>query len=98
MDTGPFPDDLAELEGRLARRLPEPPGLRARVLAAVRRELRPQPYWRFAVAVAAAVLVWINFSTSLINSMDWHLNVGVDRGDLDKAARRLAELMPDMPP
>jgi hypothetical protein len=102
MDPNELPPDLAELERRLAGRpRPEPAaGLRPRVLAAVGRELGRRgggSAWRFAAATAAAALLWINFSMSVANDMDWRLGRGLDGATLAAAAGRLRQLVPELP-
>ena len=99
MDDVPLAAELAEIERRLAeRRRPEAPGLRGRVLAAVGRELsRPERHffhWRFAAAVAAALLVGINFSMSVVNDTDWHFKRRLHQRDLDLAVRQVKEMVP----
>jgi hypothetical protein len=69
-----LPDDLAELERRLAESAePAPPALRTRVLSGVRRELRrgashfiSRHGWRLAGA-AAGVLLALNVALSAMN-------------------------------
>jgi hypothetical protein len=96
-----LPPDLDALEQELyahARPGPEPT-LRSRVLAAVRRELdqdERRPAWRFAVATAAAVLLWINFSMSISNDMNWPLVGGLDEERLESSAARIRALDPEL--
>jgi hypothetical protein len=98
--------ELAALERRLAGRnaAAAPPGLRGRILAVVRRELSLRPEdvsehggWRWWAVAAAAVLLWVNFSMSVVNNIDWRLSGAVGRADIERGARRLQELMPDLP-
>jgi hypothetical protein len=105
MTPDPLPPDLLALERELAARpLPGPPAkLRARVLAAARREgatPRPEPsqggFGRFAVATAAAALLAINLSASVANDTDWHLRPPADGSDA-AVADRIRELAPDLP-
>jgi hypothetical protein len=51
--------------------------------------------WRFA-AVAAAALLWINFSMSVVNNMDWHLAGRIDRMRLEATAEQLRERFPEL--
>jgi hypothetical protein len=101
-----LPDDLAELERELAaRRAPEPlTGFRPHLLAAVAEELNrfedgnnSRRFWRFAAVVAAALLLGINLSLSVVNDMDWHLTGGVDPERIAATATKLHELEPDLP-
>ena len=84
MNPPELPEDLAELERRLAARpRPEPSDdLRRRVMDAVRAELagasaiplktpRRLSTWEFAAAVAAAVVLALNLAVSGANDMDW---------------------------
>ena len=79
-----------------------PAGLRARVLAAARREWAVprvpsarRDFGRFAAATAAAVLLAINLSASVANDTDWHLRAAADESAA--AADRIRELAPDLP-
>src|SRR5438067_1622521 len=84
--------------GLAARPRPEPPaGLRARVLAAARRQWAVprvpadrRDFGRFAAATAAAVLLAINLSASLANNTDWHLRLPAEGPDA--TANRIREL------
>ena len=64
-------DPLDELENRLRRRLVPglPPGLRDRVLAEVVEVARPRvaSAWRFAIGLAAAVLIGLNLAGMAAN-------------------------------
>jgi hypothetical protein len=96
-----LPDDLADLERRLAQRhRPEPAGdLRRRVLAAVRAAgSEGNGFWRFAAAVAAAALLAINLSMSVAADTDWHLGDTNPPPSAHAVARRLQEVLPDLPP
>jgi hypothetical protein len=103
MDDFPLRDDLAALERQLAlRTMPEPTGLRGKTLAAVRSELA-RPYavrlgWRWLAGAAAAVLVGVNFSTSVIHGMDWRLAGGIGPGEVAATARQMQLLAPELPP
>jgi hypothetical protein len=101
-----IPDDLADLEQRLARRLRHAPGeaLGPRVLAAVARELNQtapdnarRSFWRFAVGVAAAMLLWLNLSMSAANDMDWSFVGDVDTASITASAERIRQVLPDLP-
>jgi hypothetical protein len=103
MDLPELPDDLAELERRLAGRpRAEPgPGCRGRVLDAVRRESGRNPAgsgaWRLAAAVAAAVLFGANLALSVGNDTSWHPAPGNGTADLEAGAGGVRRLFPDMP-
>jgi hypothetical protein len=101
-----LPDDLADLEQRLARRRRHAPGeaLGPRVLAAVARELNQtapdnalRSFWRFAVGVAAAMLLCLNLSMSVANDMDWPLAGDVDTASIAASADRIRRVLPDLP-
>jgi hypothetical protein len=100
-----LPDDLANLEGQLASRSQLEPsaGLRDRVLAAVRRELRRPPKtapgmgdWRFAAALAAAVLLWANLSLSVTLDSSWGRTGAPETGRLDAAVAAARRLLPEL--
>jgi len=95
-----LPADLAWLDNALQSRPVEvPAGLRPRVLAAVAEELNRRPpgaFWRFAAAAAAAALLGINFSVSVTNNTDCRLRDGIT-DEAETAARRIHELLPDLP-
>ena len=99
----PLPDDLAALERQLAeRQKPHPPAhLRDRVLATVASELARLPHaegigWGWVVGIAAAVLIGINFSASVVNNMDWHFADRLRRDDIAATARQVQQLVPEM--
>jgi hypothetical protein len=103
----PLPDDLAALERALAERPTSSParGLREQVMAAVRIELCQRGHrngrrqlWQWLAASAAAVLVAVNFSTSVINNMDWRLAKRAEPVAIDAAARQLQALAPGLSP
>jgi hypothetical protein len=107
MDDWELPPDLADLERRLAgrRRAGPPAGLRKRVLAAVGRELNrgaaglaAQGAWPSLATAAAAALLWINFSMSVANNMDWRLGGGLDPGEVHATAGRIHGLLPELSP
>ena len=102
-----LPDDLAALERRLAERIPAatPTGLRERVLAAVRRELPTHDQgnhrrlgWRWLAGSAAAVLVALNFSNSIVNNMDWRLTECIETVEIAAAVQRVHALAPELSP
>jgi hypothetical protein len=75
--------NVFDLERELAGRLPGPTAeFRQRVLAAVRRELSPNDFWRFAALVAAAALLAINLSMSVANHASWNSGSHTDLGPL----------------
>jgi hypothetical protein len=99
-----LPADLGALERRLATRSgPEcPPELRHRILTAVTHELRRAPVggrpgWRWLVGAAAALLLGINFSTSVVSDMDWQFAERTRPEDIVATARRVQDLVPEMP-
>jgi len=102
-----LPEDLAAVERALIERseAPVPRDFRERVMAAVRHELtRPVPrngrraLWKWLAASAAAVLIAVNFSTSVINNMDWRLATSASSIEIDLAARQLQGLAPGLSP
>ena len=103
MDLPELPDDLAELERRLAGRSgAEPgPGCRGRVLDAVRRELgrnrAGSGAWRVAAGLAAAVLFGANLALSVANDTPWHSAPGNGTANLEAGAGQVRRLFPDMP-
>jgi hypothetical protein len=97
-----LPPDLAAFEqGFRARARSEPAtALRQRVLTAVRQELRKhqrRSAWQFAAALAAAALLWINFSMSVANNTRWPFTTGVDDDRLQATADRIKALAPELP-
>ncbi len=101
MATEDLPPDLAALEQELqSRRTAEPdPGLRRKVLASVRKKLHrePVPFGQFAAALAAAALLWINLSISVVNDTCWPAAPPVDPDRVEETARRIRALVPDLP-
>jgi hypothetical protein len=106
MDELPLADELALLERRLAGhpRMEPPPGLRERVMAALGEErsrlwagFRGRLGWRWLAAGAAAVLLWLNFSMSVVNNMDWRLDGGPSGGDIERAAGLMSRALPELP-
>jgi hypothetical protein len=105
MENFELPDDLAELESRLAGRPRLEPGatFRDRLLAAVGQELQDvgavpgwRSSWQFAAAVAAAVVLWANFSMSVANDTNWRLAGDPESVDTKTLAAELRKLFPDM--
>jgi hypothetical protein len=105
MENFELPEDLAELESRLAGRPRLEPGttFRDRLLAAVRQELQDgiavpgwAASWQFAAAVAAIVVLWANFSMSIANDTNWRLAADPESVDTKALAAELRKLFPDM--
>jgi hypothetical protein len=105
MDDAELHPDLAALEGRLAGRpRPEPStAFRSRLLAIVGRELKrgevapgDGAVWYWVAVAAAAALLWINFSMSVANDMDWHFWGGLERNRLEGTAARIRTLFPEL--
>jgi len=105
MDDLRLPEDLQELERKLAARaMAEPsPGLRDRVIAAIRQESAHPRHageaislWRFAAAVAANLLLCLNLYMSVAKHADW--DVWGERGQVDvtSAAELLREAVPEL--
>jgi hypothetical protein len=97
-----LPPDLAAFEQDFrARTRSEPTAvLRQRVLTAVRQELRKRQRrsaWQFAAALAAAALLWINFSMSVANNVSWPFTTRVDDERLQATAGRIHGLVPELP-
>jgi len=102
-----LPEDLADQESELAS-LPRPEpdaGLRGRVLAAVRGELRRTAssrrlvrggFWSFAAAAAAAALFWANLSMGAANDTDWDFGPPREKTQLRAAAERIRGLVPEL--
>jgi hypothetical protein len=102
MSDDALPPDLAALERELSAHGEVRPSadLRRRVLAAVGEELADRPRrwsWRLAFVAAAAVLLWINFSMSVTNNAGWPRDAGYGGDRLQETARRIRDLVPDMP-
>ncbi len=99
-----LPEDLSGLEQELATRaIPEPsPGLRGRVMAAIRQESVESPavelagIWRFAAAVAAVLLLLLNLSMSVANHADWDVWGRPQQQDIASVARKLRETVPEL--
>jgi hypothetical protein len=105
MESSELPDDLANLERRLAERPRLEPNadFRHRLLLAVRLELREggtllvrRSSWQFAAAVAAAVVLWANFSMSVANDTNWRLAGDPQSVDTKAMSAELRKLFPDM--
>jgi hypothetical protein len=106
MDDASLPEELGSLERRLAglSRAEPPSDLRGRVLAAVEHERSRfegassgLSDWRWVLAGAAAVLLWLNFSMSVVNNLDWHFGGELERGDVEQTVRQMKQLVPDLP-
>jgi hypothetical protein len=99
MHNADWPEELKDLERRLAARAQsEPdPALRARVLTALTREIRAaerESFWNFVVGLAAVFLVGANLTMS---SAPWvRVNVKDDPRAVATAARRLHALVPEI--
>jgi hypothetical protein len=97
-----LPAELREIELALAQRaVPEASGaLRAGILTGVRAELaakgraQRRSTWRFAVAMAALVLLWVNFSISAVNWTELRLLPGERQFDERDAMAQIQELIP----
>jgi len=95
--------ELQELERALAGRpLPGPSAhLREKVLGDVRRRLPPERVrsrWRFAVAAAAAVLVWLNLSLVATRTTDCGLRPAGPGESIETACRQIEQLLPELSP
>lgn len=96
-----LPDDLRELERRLAERPGSGPSpeLRARVLLAMRVALRASGRagrWSFAAAAAAAALATLNLSMSAANDTRLPRSANACTGDLRSEAARMRALIPEL--
>jgi hypothetical protein len=105
MENFELPDDLAELESRLAGRPRLEPGatFRDRLLVALRQELQGNAApparrggWQFAAAVAAVVVLWANFSMSIASDMNWRLAGEPESVDTNALSVEVRKLFPDM--
>jgi hypothetical protein len=105
MESSELPEDLADLERRLAERPRVEPGagFRHRLSVAVRQELQKAGAlpvrtsgWQFAAAVAAIVVLWANFSMSAANDTNWRLAGDPESVDTKALAAELRKLFPDM--
>ena len=104
MEDFKLPKDLSGLELELAARaIPEPsPELRGRVMLAIRQESVESPAvdaagtWRFAAAVAAALLLLLNVSMSVANHADWDVWGRPQKQDVASVARKLRETVPEL--
>jgi hypothetical protein len=97
MENEQLPPELQELEHTLASRsLPEPSAeLHQRILADVQVQLRAErrsDRWRFAVAVAAVVLIWMNLSMSATQATDFGFSRNVSRASGDSLEQMIAHL------
>lgn len=105
MDLSDLPDDLGELERRLIRhpRQEASEAFRRQVLAAVMWELDQnhadvarRSLWQFAAMVAVTMLLWINFSMSAANDIDWHLTGSIDSESFAASVSLIEDLAPDL--
>jgi hypothetical protein len=96
--------ELARLERELATRPRASPdaSLRRRILAATSQSIptgvTPMSMTEFAVATAAAVLLFANLSMSLANQTDCGLTRSLGTNRLDASALEIAQIMPDISP
>jgi hypothetical protein len=101
-----LPAELAEMEKSLREALAGVPGqlgppgvgLRVRVLAAVRGELRAArrgAFLWFLVGTAAAALLWVNLSMSLVNNT-WPVVAAPGAGGVKEMAAQMRTLMPEL--
>ena len=95
--------ELQELERALAGRpLPGPSAhLREKVLGDVRRRLPPDrelARWRFAVAVVATVLLWLNLSLAATRTTDCGLRLDGPGQSIETACLQIEQLVPELSP
>ncbi|MGD0091617.1 MAG: hypothetical protein ABSE73_17000 [Planctomycetota bacterium] len=98
-----LPPELREIESALAAQpLPEAgSAARGKILAAVGAELalkaraRQQSWWRFAAALAALVLLWLNLSMSAVNCTEIRFSPEEKDGDERAALAQIQDLIPD---
>jgi hypothetical protein len=106
MDNWQLPSDLQRLECELgSRSLPSASAqLRQRVLDDLRTSLRAErsrANWRFAAAVAATMLVWMNFSMSATQATDFGFrrNAGLTETatteSIESTAEQICQLAPE---
>jgi hypothetical protein len=103
MEEGPLSIELQELEGALASRPLSGPSalLREKVLGEVRRRAtleRGRSRWRFAVAAAAGVLLWLNLSLVATHTTDCGLRQDNPGESLETACRHIEKLVPGLSP
>jgi len=106
MDDFQLSSDLQQLERELSSRtLPEPSAcLRQRVFNDFRAQLcaeRRRNNWRFAVAVAATALVWMNLSMSATQATDFGFRRSLQsesRESIETIAQQIQQLLPELPP
>ncbi len=99
MEPFDLPPELSEVERRLTERRPPPPtaGLRRRVLTAMQTERTPSgTLWNVATALAAAVLLCLNFGLSVANHRAWPQGQRLENADVEAAARFLRQRHPDL--
>ena len=90
----PLPSELQRLERSLAAGggVGPPEGLRRRVMADVRSELRRERVrggWAFAAAVAATVALWMNLSLSATQATDYGLRCDAAVSTCDAAPHQI---------
>ena len=105
MTSSELPDELAELQGFLAGRQHVEPSanFHRKLVAAMRQELLEgsaaplvRRGWQFAAAVAAAVMLWANFSMSVANDMNWRLVGDPEPSNTNALSAELRGLFPEM--
>jgi hypothetical protein len=105
MNESELPNDFADLEGQLRNRWQLVPrgGFRQKVLGAMAlardRDKAPENngLWRFAAAMAAAVLLGINLSMSVAADTDWRLGECLDSSEIEAQAAQIRQLLPEIP-
>jgi len=103
MDQWQLSTELQELERALAGRpLPGPSAeLRQKVLGDVRRRVpseRGRSRWRFAVAVAAGVVFWLNLSLVATRATDFGFRQNVPGESIETTCRQIERLLPELSP
>jgi len=101
MDELNLSPELQRLQHDLAERIRQGPSaaLRARVIGGVRGEFgrqRRRAGWAFAVAAAAAALVWINLSLAATLATDYRLAPGEESATVEALASQIGELLPEV--
>ncbi|HEY4760028.1 MAG TPA: hypothetical protein VIH42_05550 [Thermoguttaceae bacterium] len=101
MNDWQLPPELESLERELAARLtPDPSAeLRLRITGGVYTQLRRerrQESWRFAIAVAIVVGVWINLSFSAVQHTDFLFKANKETPPVEQTAQQIQNLLPDM--
>jgi hypothetical protein len=100
MNSADWPDELNDLERRLAARArPKPDAaMRERVLATLRREVRAaesESFWNFVMGLVAVFLFGANLTMSSAPSVS--ITVTDDPDGIALAAQRLHALVPEIP-